>query len=278
MPKCPNCGRETYRTEDWACQWCGHPLLSSAFKPVPKTYRQIQEERAYGVKPVLEDEPEPESIAEVETAPPPAAEPEREMPPEPEPEPPQMLEPEPEPEPEAPAPQEPMAEAALEEELKSEAAPPEAVEAEEPEPESAPEAEAEPVAETEPEAEKGPAPAPVAAPALEPDSATGAIDVTVEELNAALSSDKAGASSKLIDKMLRVTGTVDKIFSRDNLDIFYIILAGGGGQSAKQVRCTFSREQSAYLSRLTEGQTATVQGIYAGYERNIILKECSLVQ
>ena len=278
MPKCPNCGRETYRTEDWACQWCGHPLLSSAFKPVPKTYRQIQEERAYGVKPVLEDEPEPESIAEVETAPPPAAEPEREMPPEPEPEPPQMLEPEPEPEPEAPAPQEPMAEAALEEELKSEAAPLEAVEAEEPEPESAPEAEAEPVAETEPEAEKGPAPAPVAAPALEPDSATGAIDVTVEELNAALSSDKAGASSKLIDKMLRVTGTVDKIFSRDNLDIFYIILAGGGGQSAKQVRCTFSREQSAYLSRLTEGQTATVQGIYAGYERNIILKECSLVQ
>lgn len=280
MPKCPNCGRETYRTEDWACQWCGHPLLSSAFKPVPKTYRQIQEERAYGVKPVLEDEPEPESIAEVETAPPPAAEPEREMPPEPEPEPPQMLEPEPEPEPEAPAPQEPMAEAALEEELKSEAAPLEAVEAEEPEPEpeSAPEAEEEPVAETEPEAEKGPAPAPVAAPALEPDSATGAIDVTVEELNAALSSDKAGASSKLIDKMLRVTGTVDKIFSRDNLDIFYIILAGGGGQSAKQVRCTFSREQSAYLSRLTEGQTATVQGIYAGYERNIILKECSLVQ
>jgi DNA-directed RNA polymerase subunit RPC12/RpoP len=289
MPKCPNCGRETYRTEDWACQWCGHPLLSSAFKPVPKTYRQIQEERAYGVKSALEEEPEPEPGAEGEPAPLPATEPEPEMPPAPEPEPPQMLEPEPEIEPEAPAPPEPAelkSEAAPPPEPEAEtivesepAAPPEALEAEEEaEPVSAPEPEAEPVAETEPEVEKELAPAPVAVPALEPDSATGTIDVTVEELNAALNSDKAGASSKLMDKMLKVTGTVDKIFARDNLDIFYIILAGAGGPSAKQVRCTFSREHSAYLSRLTEGQTATVKGIYAGYERNIILKECGLIQ
>jgi hypothetical protein len=187
-----------------------------------------------------------------------------------------MLEPEPEIEPEAPAPPEPEAETI--EESKS-TAPPEPVEAEEEtEPVSAPDSEAEPLAEIEPEAETAPAPAPVAAPTLEPDSATGTINVTVDELNAALNSDKSGASSKLIDKALKVTGTVDKVFVRDNLDIYYIILAGAGGPSARQVRCTFSREHSAYLSRLTERQTATVQGTYTGYERNIILKECSLVQ
>lgn len=28
MPKCPNCGRETERTKDLACQWCGYPLIT----------------------------------------------------------------------------------------------------------------------------------------------------------------------------------------------------------------------------------------------------------
>lgn len=296
MPKCPNCGRETYRTEDWACQWCGHPLLSGAFKIVPKTYRQIQEERADRVRPVLEDEPELAPVTEVAPVPSPAAEPEPEAPPEPEPAPPKMPEPEPEIEPETPAPPEQVAEAATEAEVKSETAPPpepeaetieeseptvppEPVEAkEEAEPVAVPDSEAEPVAEVEPEIETVPASAPVAVPALKPDSATGTIDMTVEELNATLNADKAGANAKLMDKVLKVTGTVAKVFARDNLDIYYIILAGAGGPSTWQVRCTFSREHNTYLSRLTDGQKVTVQGTYAGYERNIILKECSLVQ
>lgn len=300
MPKCPNCGRETYRTEDWACQWCGHPLLSSAFKIVPKTYRQIQEERAYGVKPALEDEPEAALATEVAPAPPEA----------PEPEPPQMLEPEPETEPEMPAPPEPVAEIEPEVEVKSKAAapsepeaeavaeseppaPPEPVEVKEDTPEAEVEeakaeaepvpvsaSEAEPAAEIAPEVETKPtqAPTPAAAPDLEPEATTGVINATVEELNAAFNSDKAGANAKLMDKTLRITGTVDKVFVRDNLDIFYIILAGAGGPSSWQIRCTFNREHSAHLSRLTAGQNATVQGTYTGYERNIILKECSLAQ
>ncbi|TES89266.1 MAG: hypothetical protein E3J93_00855, partial [Dehalococcoidia bacterium] len=67
MPKCPNCGRETLRTEDWACQWCGHPLLSGAFKKIPKTYRELQAEKTFSPRSVLEDEPAP--VAEVEVAP-----------------------------------------------------------------------------------------------------------------------------------------------------------------------------------------------------------------
>jgi len=282
MPKCPNCGRETLRTEDWACQWCGHPLLSGAFKKIPKTYRELQEERGYKLMPVLEDEPEPAPVAAVEVEP--AA------PPVPEPQPPAMLEPEPETAPATPAPPEPVAEVEAEVKAESEVEPSPEPEGE-PVVEEKPIAEAEPVAvaeaetepapepvtEIEPEVKVAPAAEPVAATALEPDAATGAISATVEGLNASFNSDKAGTNNKLLNKVLKVTGTVEKVFAKDHLDIFYIILAGAGGPSTWQVRCTFSREHGTYLSRLTDGQTATVQGTYVGYERNIILKECSLV-
>jgi len=252
MPKCPNCGRETLRTEDWACQWCGHPLLSGAFKKIPKTYRELQAEKTFSPRSVLEDEPAP--VAEVEVAPAPAP-------------------PQPEPEVETVEGSEPVAEAEKLSVPEAEAEPaPEPVIAPEPEPEPAPE----PVAEAEPEVEAVPAPPPEAVPVLEPDPATDTINATVEELNAAFNSDKAGTNNKLINKLLKVTGTVEKIFAKDHLDIFYILLATGR-PATWQVRCTFSREHGAYLSRLTDGQTATVQGTYIGYERNIILKECSLV-
>jgi len=44
MAQCPNCSRQTMRTKDWACRWCGYPLLSGSFKEIPKTFRQLQEE------------------------------------------------------------------------------------------------------------------------------------------------------------------------------------------------------------------------------------------
>jgi ribosomal protein L37AE/L43A len=45
MKKCPNCDRPTKRTLDWACQWCGYPLVSKSYKEIPKTFRQLKEER-----------------------------------------------------------------------------------------------------------------------------------------------------------------------------------------------------------------------------------------
>jgi hypothetical protein len=182
--------------------------------------------------------------------------------------------PQPEPEVETVEGSEPISEAEKLSVPEAEAEPaPEPVIAPEPEPEPAPE----PVAEAEPEVEAVPAPPPGAVPVLEPDPATGTINATVEELNAAFNSDKAGTNNKLINKLLKVTGTVEKIFAKDHLDIFYILLATGR-PATWQVRCTFSREHGAYLSRLTEGQAGTVQGTYVGYERNIILKDCSMVQ
>lgn len=112
MPKCPNCGRMTARTEDWACRWCGYPLLSESYKKIPKTYKQLEEERLSKQEPPVEPEPEPAPESELETMPEPepglVAEPEPERVPEPEletmpePEPGLVAEPEPElvPEPE----------------------------------------------------------------------------------------------------------------------------------------------------------------------------------
>ncbi len=131
MSACPNCGRETVRTEDWACQWCGYPLLSGSFKQVDKTYRELQEERLYGlvveeseeflspepapsllkqiIEPEVESVEEPEPATEPEPAEELAIEPEEVKEPEPveEPEPVKEIEPVEEPvleaEPAAPA-------------------------------------------------------------------------------------------------------------------------------------------------------------------------------
>lgn len=101
MPSCPNCGRDTKRTLDWVCQWCGYPLLSGSYKKIDKTYKQFQEEkldsREYTVPetgPELELESEPEPEYELEPEP----EPEPEVKPEPVP----VPEPGPKPEPTPP--------------------------------------------------------------------------------------------------------------------------------------------------------------------------------
>jgi len=158
----------------------------------------------------------------------------------------------------------------------------------EPEPSgSSPEPEA--VTEEAPEAAVAPPPAPEPEPApqmaqpvpasnLEPEPSTGMVVATVDELAAAFAKDKAAANAKLADKVLKLTGTVDKVFVKDHLDIFYIVLTNTRGQNSWNVRCTFGREQGPLLTRLNLGQTETVQGKYSGYEKNIILKDCSLVR
>ncbi len=62
MAQCPNCSRQTLRTSDWACQWCGYPLISDSFKEIPKTYRQLKEEGIHQAEEAFE----PELITETE--------------------------------------------------------------------------------------------------------------------------------------------------------------------------------------------------------------------
>ena len=195
MRKCPNCGQTTERTEDWACQWCGYPLLSKSYKKIPKTYRQLKEEELDKQK---TSEPEP------------------------------VVEPQPEPEPE-------------------------------------------PVVEPQPE----PAPQPEPVPQPKPASAAGGI--TVEELYSAYSVDEVAADAKFTDKILTVTGVVDRITVNDVHDIYYIILASAEKKEQWNVRCTFDKKHVPQLNRLTTGQAVTAQGEYNGYKVNILMKECVLV-
>jgi len=191
MRKCPNCGQTGERTEDWACPWCGYPLISKSYKKIPKTYRQLKEEK-------LGEQKLPESV-----------------------------------------------------------------------PEPAPELESEPVPEPEP------VPVPEPEPQPRPTSAAGGI--TVEELYLAFSTDEAAANARFMDKTLTVTGVVDRITVNDMHGIYYFILASAEKKEQWNVRCTFDRKYGAQLSRLTTGQTVTVQGKYDGYKLNILMKDCVLV-
>ena len=253
MPKCPNCGQETARTMDWACQWCGYPLLSKAYKKIPKTYKQLKSELKS--KPELELEPTPELELEPVPAPEPALELEPELVPEPEPEPkpePELvLEPEPKPIPE-----------------------PELVP--EPEPEPKPELEPVPESESELKLEPEPVPEPEPKPIPEPELELTEKEITVEGLYSAYG-DKITADAKLMDKILKVTGVVDKIVVNDIHEIYYIILTGAEKKEEQHVRCTFDKKDGPELNRLIEGQTVTVQGKYDGYRINIILRDCALV-
>ncbi len=79
MKKCPSCGQATSRTKDWACQWCGYPLLSRSYQEIPKTYAQLKEERLrkdeLPVTEEVETEPESEPVAEAIPEPEPKAKP-----------------------------------------------------------------------------------------------------------------------------------------------------------------------------------------------------------
>jgi len=275
MPKCPNCGQTTRRTIDWACQWCGYPLLSKAYKKIPKTYKQLKSE----LKPKPEPEPEPEPVPEPEPTlePEPVPVPEPEPTPEPEPEPTPEPEPVPVPEPEPTPEPEPVPAPEPESTPEPE---PEPV----PEPEPTPEPEPVPVPEPEPTLEPEPVPEPEPEPTLEPEpvpapepeptpSETG---VTVGELYSAYR-DKITADAKLANKSLKVTGIVDKIVVNDIHEIYYIILTSAEKKEDRFVRCTFDKKYGPELNRLTAGQTVTVQGKYDGYRINILMRDCVLV-
>ncbi|MCX7911547.1 MAG: hypothetical protein N2506_01080 [Dehalococcoidales bacterium] len=279
MPACPNCGRATMRTKDWACQWCGYPLLSRAYKLIDKTFRELKEEREAALRkpPAVSETPAPPPPksavinpppAKVETpAPVPVIEPaplsKTVMPPVEKAAPP----PPPEPEPEAVLPQEtatpqvampapglaPPAEEAVAG-REGEEVPPPAVEISPPAPESPP----------------------VTPPSLE--SLGEGVLVSVEELDALYKADRAGAHARLLNKVIRVRGTVEKVFIRDHIDVRYIMLAGSGKRRVLwSVRANFNKESISQMSRLSEGQEVTVRGKYDGYGKNIILKDCVLV-
>jgi hypothetical protein len=194
---------------------------------LPKTYRELQEERLHK----QESEPEPEAILE----------PDPEAVPEPEPE--AVLEPEPEAVPE-------------------------------PEPEAVPEPEPEAVLEPEPEAVLEPEPEAVP----EPEPTPAAIELTVGELLSAYEADGVAAEARFVNKILEITGVVDRIEVKDALGIHYVALTTDEIKLLQNVRCVFKREHASELNLLTAGQTVTVQGRYDGSIIDISMRDCVLVR
>lgn len=290
MAKCPNCDRETMRTQDWACQWCGYPLMSKAFRKIDKTYRELQAER---LREAGEEPPEP--IAEARPVPPPPPPPPRPAVPEtPKPAPPPPPQPTRVPEPK-PEPDRPVAPPVREPEVRTkapESAPPATspviILGPSPQPQALPKPEvrtevkesAPPIAASEattppPQAEAPPEPE-VARAEPEPELPPGVIRMTVSDLNQLFRADRSAANTQLSDKTLRVVGVLEKVVYREVLDTAYIMLISPE-KGEWNVRCVFDKKFGPQLMRLGEKNTVIVQGAYAGCERNIILKDCVLV-
>jgi hypothetical protein len=293
MPACPNCGRQTLRTKDWACQWCGYPLISRAYKKLDKTFKEIQEERSIALKAAP---PEPESELDIESEPEP--DPELEYPSEAAPEPEVTLEPLPDKremqkflherrqKPEKKLQQEAFRQP--ETEIKQEPVPalePTPEPEPEPEPESRRAPEPAPVAPPQPAPQLAPRPVPKSLPEPEPalvpppnlaTLADGAV-LSVDELDALYKANRLGAHAKLTNKTIVVKGFVEKVFIRDHIDVRYIVLTGARKKVLWPVRCTFGKESIPQMNRLSEGQEVTLRGKYDSYGKNIIFKECVLV-
>ncbi len=283
MPDCPNCGRSTMRTKDWACQWCGYPLISKAYKALDKTYRELQEEQKAQWKSsepefesyedIEQDEPEGIEASEAYAVPQSGRQNAPETPPEPEPE----LEPEPESEPIITPPPAPY----LEPSHELEPGPtPEEAPIVAPEPETIitppPAAEAPPVS--------APEPAPAAAPAPPADVPTPTLSnikngtqLTVDQLNELFSQDHKAAGAAFQGKTIIVYGQVSKVFVRDHIDVRYIILESLKQKGSWSVRCVFDKSAVPQLIRLDEGREVSVRGLYDGFSKNLILKDCQLV-
>ena len=258
MPACPNCGRKTMRTRDWACQWCGYPLLSRSYKKIDKTFKELQGER-YSVLKAFSPELEPE----LETL-------EPEPPPEPAPQPPPVIKKKVKPPPRLVEKPRPPAPPPLRPELQPEAELPPAPPHPPPLVSPAPP----PILISEP-ALPPPPPAPeVAPPSL--DKVTEGALLTVDELDALYRVNRLTAHARLAGKTIVVKGFVEKVFIRDHIDVRYIMLTGAGRNVTWPVRCTFAKESVSQMGRLSEGQEVTLRGKYDGYGKNIIFKDCVL--
>jgi len=309
MAKCPNCGQNAVRTEDWACQWCGYPLLSDFHKKIPKTFRQLREERQRAQALPVEEEaelpPPPESEAEpaaevaVEPVTPPEAESaaglvvgseEAEAVSGPEIEPEVEVETglvvgpegaeavsEPEVEPEVKVEAEP----APKPKRKPRAKPKKKVSRKKPEPAAEvtaeSESDSEPAAEVEVESALEAEIKEESEPGIEPGAGPVAIELTVDQLFFDYESDSAAADRKYTDNALQITGVVDRIEIREQLGIFYITLTAEETRLLEGVRCIFDPVHGSALRQLEVGQKVTVLGKYSGSIIDISLRDCVLV-
>ncbi len=130
---------------------------------------------------------------------------------------------------------------------------------------------AEPETVPEPEAEPG--------PVMEPktEAVTADMEITVSELLSEYEADGEAADEKFSNRVLRLTGVVDRVEVKENLGINYIILTAVDRNVLQGVRCNFSTQYGSEVSNLAVGQTVTVQGKYDGSIIDMNLRDCILI-
>jgi len=214
--------------------------LSGSFKKIDKTYQELKEER-------MRPSPESEGETKLKSAPELESEPEEE----------EVPEPEPEPEPE---------EEAAEPELK-------------PEPEKEVISDPEPVIKEKELLELKLEPVPAMEPAIEPAAETvdAAITLTVSGLVSEYESDVQAAEAKFSNRVLRLTGIIERVEVKQNLSVNYLVLTADDKVIFQGVRCNFGMQYSSEIGRLNVGQTVTVQGRYDGSIINMSLRDCTLI-
>ncbi|MEE8419074.1 MAG: hypothetical protein V3S02_03070, partial [Dehalococcoidales bacterium] len=72
----------------------------------------------------------------------------------------------------------------------------------------------------------------------------------------------------------KVTGMIERVEVKENLDIFYITLSSEKQTRIQGMRCIFDRAHSDELSRLETGKAVTIQGNYSGSLIDISLRDC----
>ena len=240
MANCPNCGLSTMRTKDWACQWCGYPLVSGMYGKTSKTFAELKQEREgeaistallVETEPTVEPEPETDQVTETEAEP------------APEPETSQVVEPEAEPVPE------PETSQTVESEAK-------------PTPEAAVEPEPVTTEEPEPSAEKEVQPIP---------------EVTVSELCSSYQGYGMAGHEEFKNSVFRVSGIVDSIVTKDVVEQYRVALTDEEPHPLGDIYCKFEKKDAPELNKLSMGQHLTVQGRYDGFVTNIVLTDCVLV-
>jgi hypothetical protein len=112
---------------------------------------------------------------------------------------------------------------------------------------------------------------------LEPEPMSAEMEVTAEELASAYETDEETADARFGNKILKVTGLVNRIEVKDTLDIHYITL-GDEKNLLQSVRCMFDKGHEGELNQLTKGQRVTVQGKFDGSIVQLRMRHCVLVR
>jgi hypothetical protein len=240
MANCPNCGQATERTQDWACQWCGYPLVSGSFRQISKTYQEVKAERLQQLAAVGVVETDMAEAAEMTAD---------------------------------------VSEEAVESEAPEVEIAAEIEQVVETEQEKEPVVEAESISEGElVEGESGGATKTsesiAEAEVVQP---SGVIPITIGELSEACEVDSEAAEVRFAGSILQITAEVERIPEVESSEKPCIILTSSERPTAMNVLCIFDKQHEAAISRLSEGQLITVQGRYDGCVMNILVNDCVLI-